>query len=579
MNTNHLPVIKKFILPGLLATAFISVSSGDIIYQDNFTRVSALNGSAPTVDNTGGAAVWTATAGYQCTGTNGLVNNSISGDYQGGAMLPLDWNTYPDPKVQVDVLVTGNFLALVLGDCNYWGYPAATAMLKLWGNGNVDICHGPGWDSGFVITNVMGAGNVGAWNRLRIEYSNSLGTATFYLNGNAIAKDIPIAPKTTGVGFDSDTGGNTLFTNLLVTFGNETVTKPSISVQPQAQTVYVGDAIHLSVGAGGTLPLSYVWRKDNVDIPGPNASSFDITNTAVGDSGNYSVVITNSAGSITSSPVRADVHLEAQSVLVSNNFDFPTPVAYTFAFTFSSSNGLALPSYFTNEPSAGYLNSTGGVVYADGTAFGSASVSYSGFGGGWGQSFIPLPTHNLNFYECYFKARVQNLKDGVTNTPCRLDLRFYAPDGTTGPPDGSQDLVFSVETTYNFSSNFQAYSFLLGSGAFGGPAGQAAINQYQTNIYRMQWEFTAANFASDFVNGPGDGLAVDDARLVYRQSPAMSVTLNGTQPVLHWDDPNLVLQGATNVTGPYVPVTATSPYPVPPGNSLRYYRTVFIAVP
>ena len=133
--------------------------------------------------------------------------------------LPLDWTgPYPDPKVQVDALVAGTFFALTLGDCDYWGYPSSTAMLKVYANGNVDICHGPGWDGAFVVTNIPGGAIAGDWNRLRIDYSNSLGTATFYVNGNVVAKDIPITSNTTGVGFNSDTGDNTYFTNLLVTF-------------------------------------------------------------------------------------------------------------------------------------------------------------------------------------------------------------------------------------------------------------------------------------------------------------------------------------------------------------------------
>src|SRR5580765_2518733 len=153
------------------------------IYQDNFQRSGPLGGSAPTVDNTGNSATWTAVGGYVCTGTNGLINNSVNNDWQGGAHLPLDWTgPYPDPKAQLDVLVTGgggNWLTLTLGDCDYWGYPSSTAMIKMYGNGNVDVCHGPGWDGAFVVTNIPAAGAAGGWNRLRIDYSNSLGVANF----------------------------------------------------------------------------------------------------------------------------------------------------------------------------------------------------------------------------------------------------------------------------------------------------------------------------------------------------------------------------------------------------------------
>jgi len=580
MKNKLSPSLKTTALAGILAASFISSSSASIIYQDTFARSGALAGSAPTVDNTGSSATWAATAGYICTGTNGLINNSVNGDYQGGAHLPLDWTgLYPDPKVQVDALVTGSFFALTLGDCDYWGYPSSTAMLKVYANGNVDVCHGPGWDGAFVKTNIVGGANAGQWNRLRIDYSNSLGTATFYVNGNQVAKDIPITSNTTGVGFNSDTGNNTLFTNLLVTFGSETVVPPSITGDLQGQTIFVGDPLRLSVTAGGTLPLTYTWRKNGANIPGPNAGLYVIPSPSVSDSANYSVVIANSAGSVTSAVVRADVHLEAQSTIVANNFDNSPSNAYDFTFSYSSDNTLVLPVTWTNLPAAGASGSTARVLYADGTDFANGSVTYSGFGGGWAQNFSPLPTHNLDFYQCDFKVRVENLNPGRTNTPGRLALRFFAPDGTTGVTNGSQDLIFSTENHYSFTSNFQSFSFILNTADFGGAAGQAAFNQYQSAINRVQFEFTADNFYTDFVNGPSDAIVIDDARLALRQSPAVSVTYNGTQPVLQWADPNVQLLGAANVTGPYSVVSATSPYPVPNGSPYHYFRTSFQAVP
>ncbi len=564
-----------------LLSSVLYCAQGTTIYQDSFGRTGALNGSAPTTDNTGSSATWAASAGYVCTGTNALINNSVNGDWQGGASLPLDWTgPYPDPKVQIDMLVTGgDWLTLTLGNCNYWG-AQATAMIKMYGNGNVDICHGFGWEGTFVITNIPGAGVSGGWNRLRIDYSNSLGVATFYVNGNIVAQNVPITSYSTGVGLNSNCGNNSFFTNLLVTFGSETVTAPSITSQLQAQTVFAGDPVRLNVNASGTLPLSYIWRKNGVDIPGPNAGLYVINNAGVSDSGNYSVVVSNSAGSVTSSVVRADVHLEAQTPFAQNDFDTPVGVAYSFAFTYSSDNTLVLPSTWSNVPSAGVGGSTARAIYADGTDFANGSVTYAGFGGGWAQDFTPLPTHNLDFYQLYFNLRVENLKDGITNTPGRFALRFIAPDGTTGPTNGQQDVIFSCENHFTYNSNFQSFSFILVNSDFGGAGGQANFNQYQSAINRVQFEITADNFYTDFNNGPGDALIVDNVKLVLRQSPALTVTQNGSQPVLHWDDPNVQLQGAASVTGPYSVISgASSPYPVPSNSPYKFFRTSFQAVP
>ena len=77
-------------------------------------------------------------------------------------------------------------------------------------------------------------------------------------------------------------------------------TAPTITSQPSASSVAVGSAASLSVVAGGTAPLSYQWRKDGVAISGATSSTYTIASTKNSDAGSYTVVVTNSAGSVTS---------------------------------------------------------------------------------------------------------------------------------------------------------------------------------------------------------------------------------------------------------------------------------------
>jgi len=72
--------------------------------------------------------------------------------------------------------------------------------------------------------------------------------------------------------------------------------------------VYEGTPVSLNVGAFGAPPLHYQWNKDGAPISGATVSSYPLTPSAVvGDSGTYSVVVTNSSGSVTSSVVLAVV--------------------------------------------------------------------------------------------------------------------------------------------------------------------------------------------------------------------------------------------------------------------------------
>ena len=76
---------------------------------------------------------------------------------------------------------------------------------------------------------------------------------------------------------------------------------PYINAQPANQTVSVGQTATFSVGAAGTPPLTYQWQKNGPDIPGATSSSYTTPATTSADSGAmFRVVITNSAGSVTS---------------------------------------------------------------------------------------------------------------------------------------------------------------------------------------------------------------------------------------------------------------------------------------
>lgn len=75
---------------------------------------------------------------------------------------------------------------------------------------------------------------------------------------------------------------------------------PSISMQPADTTVPVGGSAALSVAAGGN-GLVYQWFKNGVIIPGATSMAISFPNAQTTDSGSYSVVVSNSSGSIASS--------------------------------------------------------------------------------------------------------------------------------------------------------------------------------------------------------------------------------------------------------------------------------------
>ena len=77
---------------------------------------------------------------------------------------------------------------------------------------------------------------------------------------------------------------------------------PNISNPPQSQTVFAGQSAGFSVNANGSGPLNYQWRKNGSDISGATLSTYSIASAQTNDAGAYVVVVTNSAGAVTSAP-------------------------------------------------------------------------------------------------------------------------------------------------------------------------------------------------------------------------------------------------------------------------------------
>ena len=76
---------------------------------------------------------------------------------------------------------------------------------------------------------------------------------------------------------------------------------PCILVPPQSQCVAPGTNVTFTVEASGGGLLSYQWRLNGNAIPNAILPSLTVTNAGPQDAGTYSVLVTNSLGSQTSS--------------------------------------------------------------------------------------------------------------------------------------------------------------------------------------------------------------------------------------------------------------------------------------
>jgi glucose/arabinose dehydrogenase len=90
-------------------------------------------------------------------------------------------------------------------------------------------------------------------------------------------------------------------TNALYKIIYNKTTIPYITDHPKSATVGEGQQVSFSVSALGTVPFTYQWQKDGVDIPGATNPNFSIANPESEDAGQYRVIVSNSAGNTSSS--------------------------------------------------------------------------------------------------------------------------------------------------------------------------------------------------------------------------------------------------------------------------------------
>ncbi len=135
-----------------------------------------------------------------------------------------------------------------------------------------------------------------------------------------------------------------------------TVVPLIITTQPQDQVAIIGGPAQFSVACQSVLPLSYQWRFEAEELPGETNSVLNLTEVQAGQAGNYSVVISNSAGTVVSSnalltavPLTITAQPASQAIVLSNTATFAVtcqsflPLAYRWRL-----NGVELPGATSN---------------------------------------------------------------------------------------------------------------------------------------------------------------------------------------------------------------------------------------
>ena len=229
------------------------------------------------------------------------------------------------------------------------------------------------------------------------------------------------------------------------------VVAPSLTGQPVSQTITAGQTATFSVAGTGTAPMSYQWQKNGAAISGATASLPTPVTTASDNGSLFTVVMSNSAGSVTSSGATLTVKTPAVAPSITAQ-----PVSQTITAgqtaTFSvAGTGTAPMSYQWQN---------------NGAAISGATASTY-------QTAVTTASDNGSL----FTVVVSNSAGSVTSNPATLTV--------TDP-----GCVVSAASWVN-----------------------SALPQVQTGMFRLEFDATPVSTGIDGVMGLSSGLAGDYTNL------------------------------------------------------------------
>ena len=113
---------------------------------------------------------------------------------------------------------------------------------------------------------------------------------------------------------------------------------PCVVLQPTNTRALAGKTVQLIPGVGGISSLSWQWRKDGLDVPSATNSTLTLSNVSRAAGGNYSVLVSNSFGTVLSAEARVRA-MVAQRLVV-----FSQPDGTPLIGSGDSDGGLLTPA-------------------------------------------------------------------------------------------------------------------------------------------------------------------------------------------------------------------------------------------
>jgi len=311
---------------------------------------------------------------------------------------------------------------------------------------------------------------------------------------------------------------------------NSAPVAPTITTQPVNQTVTAGQTATFTVVANGTTPMTYQWKKNGMAISGATSSSYTTPATTSSDNGSqFTVVVSNVAGNVTSSAATLTVNSSPQPLHITTN---------------SLPGGQLLTPYSAN------LQATGGSLPYNWSVIGGQLPNGLGLSPANGTiTGTPTSARTLTF--------TIQVKDSSGDTAsASLSISITAATlaiSTTGLPGGTVTVPYSAQL--NATGGIAPYTWALATGAL--PAGltlssSGAISGTPTTAGTSSFtvQVTDASLLTAQQNlsistAAGTACAPTGSGVCYYVSPTGADSNSGTSTA-----PFLTIQHAANVVNP-----------------------------
>ena len=213
-------------------------------------------------------------------------------------------------------------------------------------------------------------------------------------------------------------------------------TAPTITTQPQNQTVSVGSMATFSVVASGTAPLSYQWSKNSTAIAGAIGSSYTTPATVSGDNGaSFTVTVSNVAGNKTSNAATLTVTAAGAA----------TPIMFQHIASSTDPTGSGIPGHAFVFNTETLPANTVAVMGVSAQAAVTVTISDTLTGAWSAPTCSASGSNNVNasvFVQplgATGGADTITINVGATDTqPVQFDITFWENINTAAPVNGSQ---------------------------------------------------------------------------------------------------------------------------------------------